>query len=185
MSRIGKKPLQIPAGVEVTLEGQTVKVKGPKGQLEVTLHEKVSVERSKNETLGDILTFTIENEVKTNQRALWGLSARLVENMIVGVTEGYSKELEYVGVGYKVSVSGDTVKMDVGYSHEIEHKLPPGIEAKAEKLILTISGIDKQLVGETAAQIRRYRKPEPYKGKGIKYVGEYIRRKAGKAAKAA
>lgn len=185
MSRLGKKPLQIPQGVEVTIDGRTVKVKGPKGQLEETLHPKVSVERSKDETLGDILTFTVEDETKTDQRALWGLSARLVENMIVGVTEGYSKQLEFVGVGYKVSVSGDTVKMDVGFSHEVEFKLPQGIEAKAEKLILTVSGIDKQLVGETAARIRRIRKPEPYKGKGIKYVGEHIRRKAGKAAKAA
>lgn len=185
MSRIGKKPLQIPSGVEVTLDGQQVKVKGPKGQLEVTLHPKVSVERTKDETLGDVLTFKVENENKTDERALWGLSARLVENMIVGVTEGYSKSLEFVGVGYKVSVSGDTVKMDVGFSHEVEFKLPEGVTANADKLTLTISGIDKQLVGETAARIRKIRKPEPYKGKGIKYVGEQIRRKAGKAAKAA
>jgi len=185
MSRIGKKPLQIPHGVEIVLDGQRVKVKGPKGQLEVTLHPKVSVERIKDETLGDVLVFKVENEAKTDQRALWGLSARLVENMIIGVTQGYSRALEFVGVGYKVSVSGDMVKMDVGFSHEVDFKLPAGIEAKVDKLVLTLSGIDKHLVGETAARIRKIRKPEPYKGKGIRYVDEHVRRKAGKAAKSA
>jgi len=185
MSRIGKQPIQIPKGVELTLEEKTVKVKGPKGQLETTVHSHVNFERKNDEVLGDVLVISVKDENKPNDRALWGLSQRLIQNMVVGVTEGYKKELEYVGVGYKVSVSGNTVKMSVGFSHDVDFKLPEGIEAKAEKNTLTITGIDKQLVGETAARIRKIRKPEPYKGKGIRYSDEVVRRKAGKAAKTA
>lgn len=170
----------------MAIEGQTVKVKGPKGNLETTIHKNVSLERKNDEALGgDVLVVTVQDETKPQDRALWGLSQRLIENMIIGVTEGYKKELEFVGVGYKVSVSGNVVKMSVGFSHDVDFKLPEGIEAKAEKNTLTISGIDKQLVGETAARIRKIRKPEPYKGKGIRYSDEVVRRKAGKAAKAA
>ena len=185
MSRIGKKPIQIPQGVEVTIDGLNVKVKGPKGQLELTLNSKVGAERKKDEELGDVVVVSINDESEPSERALWGLSQRLITNLVIGTTEGYQKQLEFIGVGYKVSVSGNIVKMDVGFSHEINYELPEGVEAKAEKNILTISGIDKQMVGEAAAQIRRFRKPEPYKGKGIRYVGEVVRRKAGKAAKAA
>lgn len=185
MSRIGKQPVQIPQGVELTLEGNTVKVKGPKGQLETTVHKNVSLERKNDEALGDVLVVTVKDENKPSDRSLWGLSQRLIENMVKGVTEGYQKQLEFVGVGYKVSVSGNVVKMSVGFSHDVDFKLPEGIEAQAEKNTLTITGIDKQLVGETAARIRKIRKPEPYKGKGIRYSDEVVRRKAGKAAKAA
>jgi large subunit ribosomal protein L6 len=185
MSRIGKKPIQIPAGVTVDVNGQDVGVKGPKGALALKLHSHVAVAKSKDEKLGEILGVTVKDEEDKKDRALWGLSNRLIANMIIGVTKGYEQALEFIGVGFKVAVAGRKVKMDVGFSHEVEFDLPTGIEAKAEKNILTLTGIDKQLVGETAARIRRIRKPEPYKGKGIKYVEEVVRRKAGKAAKAA
>lgn len=185
MSRIGKKPIQIPAGVTVDLNGQAVAVKGPKGSLTLTAHPHVMLAKSKDETLGDVVTLTVKNETNVNDRALWGLTNRLVANMIDGVTKGYEQGLEFIGVGFKVAVQGRKVNMDVGFSHDVDFDLPQGIEAKVEKNILTLTGIDKQLVGETAARIRRIRKPEPYKGKGIKYVDEVIRRKAGKSAKAA
>ena len=179
MSRIGKKPIQIPSGVDVQVSDSELRVKGPKGELKLALHPHVRLERA-----GETLTVTVKDENDKKDRALWGLFNRLAANLVVGVTKGYEKSLEFVGVGYKVSVAGKTVKMDVGFSHEVDFPLPAGIDAKADKNTLTISGIDKQLVGETAARIRRIRKPEPYKGKGIKYVDEVIRRKAGKAAKA-
>lgn len=184
MSRIGKKLVQIPSGVELSVEGRSVRVKGPKGELSLALHPHVTVAREKSEAHGDIVTVAVKNENDKKDRALWGLFNRLVANMISGVTKGYEKSLEFVGVGFKVSVAGKAVKMDVGFSHEVDFPLPPGIDAKVEKNTLTLSGIDKQLVGETASRIRRIRKPEPYKGKGIKYVDEVIRRKAGKSAKA-
>jgi large subunit ribosomal protein L6 len=183
MSRVGKKLIRIPKGVEATIDRAGVKMKGPKGLLELKLHPHVAVEK-KREDGADALAVTVSDERDPQDRALWGLSARLIENLVKGVTEGFEKRLEFIGVGYKVSVSGDTVKMDVGFSHDVEFKLPKGIEAKAEKNLLTLTGIDKQLIGETAARIRRIRKPEPYKGKGIRYEGEVVRRKAGKAAKA-
>ncbi len=179
MSRIGKKLIQVPAGVDVTLSETEAHVKGPKGELKLALHPHVRLERA-----GDVLTVSVKSEENKKDRALWGLFNRLVANMIVGVTKGYEKGLEFVGVGYKVNLAGKTVKMDVGFSHEVDFPLPAGIDAKVDKNTLTLSGIDKQLVGETAARIRRIRKPEPYKGKGIKYVDEVIRRKAGKSAKA-
>jgi large subunit ribosomal protein L6 len=185
MSRIGKKPIQIPSGETVDLQPGGISVKGPKGSLALVLHPHVKVERRKDETLGDVLDVKVKNEEDKKDRSLWGLFNRLIDNLIVGTTKGYDKALEFVGVGYKVSLSGKTVKMDVGFSHEVDFPLPAGIDAKIDKNTLTLSGIDKQLVGETAARIRRIRKPEPYKGKGIKYVDEVIRRKAGKAAKAA
>jgi large subunit ribosomal protein L6 len=132
-----------------------------------------------------VLTVTIADENEKKDRSLWGLSATLVNNMIVGVTKGYEKKLELVGVGYRAAMQGKDIKIEVGYSHPVIFVLPPGISATAEKTSITITGIDKQLVGEMSAQIRRIRPPEPYKGKGIKYEGEQIRRKAGKAAKSA
>lgn len=180
MSRIGKKAIQIPEGVDVNINGQQVKVKGPKGNLALVLHPHVTVIKD-----GASLAVSIADETEKKDRSLWGLSATLVNNMIVGVTKGYSKKLELVGVGYRVSMQGPDLKIEVGFSHPVIFPLPAGINALAEKTAITISGIDKQMVGEVAAQIRRLRPPEPYKGKGIKYEGEQIRRKAGKAAKSA
>ncbi len=180
MSRIGKKPIQIPAGVDVTVNGHTVSVKGPKGALSETLHDHVTVTKD-----GAVLNVTIADESEKKDRSLWGLSATLINNMIIGVIKGYEKKLELVGVGYRAAMLGKDIKIEVGYSHPVIFKLPAGITATAEKTMITISGIDKQMVGEMAAQIRRIRPPEPYKGKGIKYEGEQIRRKAGKTAKSA
>ncbi|MFC1612383.1 50S ribosomal protein L6 [Patescibacteria group bacterium] len=184
MSRIGKKPIIIPNGVEVNINGQNVSAKGPKGDLELNLHKLVKAE-IKKENDEKFLQVTVLDPENVTQRALWGLSAKLIYNIIEGVTKGFEKKLEVNGVGYKVSLQGNKLKLEVGYSHPVEYALPEGIEAKVEKNIITISGIDKQLVGEVAAQIRKIRKPEPYKGKGIKYIDEEVRRKAGKAAKVA
>ena len=179
MSRVGKKPVRIPSGVEVRIEGDRVKVKGPKGSLEVAIHPHVTVSIDNGE-----VRVTVKDENDVSDRALWGLFVRLIENMVKGVTEGFEKKLEINGVGYKVSVQGKVLKLEVGFSHEVDFPVPEGLEISVEKNVITVSGIDKQLVGETAARIRRVRKPEPYKGKGIKYADEVIRRKAGKASKA-
>ena len=180
MSRIGKQLIQIPAGVDATISGQLVTVKGPKGTLKTELHPHTTAVKE-----GEGLSIKIADENLKSDRALWGLAAALVRNMIIGVTKGYEKKLELVGVGYRVATQGTSLKLEVGYSHPVVFPLPTGISAVADKTFITLNGIDKQLLGETAAQIRRIRKPEPYKGKGIKYEGEQIRRKAGKAAKSA
>ncbi len=177
MSRIGKKPIEIPSGVEVKINGQIVNIKGSKGSLEVTIPKGVSVEQKDKE-----LVFSIKDQVDNN---LWGLSRTLVNNAILGVTEGFSKELEINGVGFKVVLQGKKLVLNVGFSHPVEYNLPEGINAEIEKNQIKISGIDKQSVGQTAAEIRAIKKPEPYKGKGIKYADEVIRRKAGKVVKAA
>lgn len=179
MSRIGRKPLQIPSGVEVTLAGQSVSVKGPKGTLAVALHPHVHVEVTPER----VLNVTVDKEDDVKDRALWGLFRKLIGNAVDGVQKPFEKKLEFVGVGYRVALTGNVLSMEVGFSHPVEFKLPTGIEASVEKNTLTLSGIDRHLVGEIAAQIRRTRPPEPYKGKGIKYIDEVIRRKAGKAAK--
>ncbi|HSD12724.1 MAG TPA: 50S ribosomal protein L6 [Patescibacteria group bacterium] len=179
MSRVGKKPLAIPDKVDVKVDGSTVAVKGPKGQLSLTLDPRVKVSVE-----GKELNVTVADTENVKQRALWGLSRRLIENMTVGVTKGYEKKLEINGVGFKAAVSGKNLKLDVGFSHEVDFPIPEGLSITVEKNIITVSGIDKQFVGEIASQIRRVKKPEPYKGKGIKYVDEQIHRKAGKAAKA-
>lgn len=180
MSRIGKQPIIIPSGVTVSVDGKVLTVKGGKGELHQLLHPVANV------VIGEgVMNVVIQNIDDKDQRAIWGLMRSLVQNMIIGVTQGFEKKLEFNGVGYKVAVAGNQVNMSLGYSHPIEFKLPEGVSAVAEKNLLTLSGIDKQLVGETAARIRRHRKPEPYKGKGIKYQDEVIRRKAGKAAKSA
>ncbi len=176
MSRIGKQPIQVPAGVTVEVEGQRVEVKGPKGVLELKLVSGVKAAQE-----GSTVTVTPVQADPTAQQA-YGLSRTLIANMVKGVSEGYERQLEINGVGYRASVSGQTVNLSLGYSHPIVYKLPQGIEAKIERNLLTISGYDKQMVGQVAAEIRSLRKPEPYKGKGIKYVEEHIRRKAGKAA---
>ena len=177
MSRVGKKQIKIPTGVEVKVDGRIVTVKGPKGLLKQELHPVVSVEIN-----GDIIAVKIENENDKSQRALWGLFASLLGNMIAGVTMGFSKQLEINGVGFKANALGRKLVLNVGFSHPVEYNIPEGLDIKTEGNIITISGIDKQLVGEVTAQIRKIKKPEPYKGKGIKYVGEEIKKKAGKAA---
>ena len=175
MSRIGKKPIAIPSGVEVSIGKTKIDVKGPKGALSTPVHERIVVAKD-----GESIVVTRADETRI-ARAQHGLRRTLIANCIEGVTKGFEKTLEVIGVGYKVQVQGKNVVLNVGYSHPVEFPLPAGIEAKAEGIKLTISGIDKQLVGEVAAQIRRVRPPEPFKGKGIKYADETIRRKAGKS----
>jgi len=177
MSRIGKQPITIPAGVDVKIDGSKVTVKGPKGELNQDIHRLVKVEKQDNQ----LLILVKDPEDKKN-KSLWGLFRRLIANMVIGVTEGFSRRLEINGVGYKAAVQGKNLVLNLGYSHPIEFAIPQGLEIKTEKNIIIISGSDKQLVGQTAAEIRALRKPEPYKGKGIKYAEEIIRRKTGKAA---
>jgi large subunit ribosomal protein L6 len=165
--------------VEVKLGQGTVSVKGPKGTLEQEIHPHVSVSVEDNE-----VRVGVQDETDVSQRALWGLFVRLISNMVTGVTKGFEKKLELNGIGFKVSVQGKVLKLDVGFSHEVDFQIPDGINITVEKNIITVTGIDKQFVGEVAARIRRIKKPEPYKGKGIKYVDEVIARKAGKAGKA-
>lgn len=180
MSRIGRKPIQIPSGVDVTLAGSLVTVKGPKGTLTVPLHSHVSIEIMPEK----VINVKVANEEAIEDRALWGTSRKLIANAIDGVVKPFEKKLEFIGVGYKVALTGNTVVMEVGFSHPVKMELPAGITATIEKNALTLTGIDRQMVGEIAARIRRVRPPEPYKGKGIKYSDEVVRRKAGKAAKA-
>ncbi|RLB42699.1 MAG: 50S ribosomal protein L6 [Deltaproteobacteria bacterium] len=177
MSRIGKRPVPIPQGVQVKVEENVVVVKGPKGELKRKLHPlvKLSIEADKVQVAVD------GTRKKKDAGALQGLFRVLVDNMITGVTKGFERNLEIVGVGYRAEVSGDTVVFNLGYSHPINFKLPKGIGAKVEKTKITLSGIDKELLGQTAANIRALRPPEPFKGKGIRYENEVIRRKAGKA----
>lgn len=180
MSRIGRLPIAIPSGVEVKLDGQQVDVKGPKGSLAFTVAEPITV--AKNEA--GLLEVSRPNDERQN-RSLHGLTRTLVSNMIVGVTEGYEKKLEIVGVGYRVISKGPKqLEFALGFSHPVIVDAPEGIEFIVEAATkFTVKGIDKQLVGEVAANIRKIRKPEPYKGKGVRYSGEHIRRKAGKAGK--
>jgi len=179
MSRIGKKPIDIPAGVKVKIDGQHITVTGPKGELEHTVHRLVSVTQSDNQII-----LNIDNIEDKTQKALWGTNRQLVANLLTGVTQGYSKQLEINGVGYKAEVKDDILILLVGFSHPVKVKLPPRVSVKVDKNIITLESIDKQLVGEVAANIRKVRKPEPYKGKGIKYIDEVILRKAGKQVKA-
>jgi large subunit ribosomal protein L6 len=179
MSRVGKKPLPIPAGLDIRIDGKILKAKGAKGELSLELHPHVRVTIDNG-----VLTVDVADQENVKDRALWGLFRRLIENVVVGVTKGFEKKLEVNGIGFKAALQGSILKLDVGYSHEVEFIIPKGISASVEKNVITISGIDRQLVGETAAQIRNVKKPEPYKGKGIKYADEVIRRKAGKTAKA-
>jgi large subunit ribosomal protein L6 len=176
MSRIGKKPIPVPKGVAITIEGNTVKVKGPKGELTRTFHPEMSVSMEKEE-----LTVGRPSD-EPGHRALHGLSRTLLANMVEGVTKGYAKQLEIIGVGYKAETRAYGLQLALGYSHAIEYKAPKGIKLTATTpTAVTIEGPDKETVGQVAAEIRNLRPPEPYKGKGIKYVGEVIRRKAGKA----
>jgi large subunit ribosomal protein L6 len=180
MSKIGRLPITIPSAVNLTIAGDLVTVKGPKGELSYTLKPKI-----KAELTGDQLVITRTSEDKP-VRALHGLTRALLSNMVTGVTTGFTKNLELVGTGYRARLAGTKLILSLGYSHEIEFVPPKGIEIKVEGTnVIIISGFDIQAVGQVAAVIRNYRKPEPYKGKGIRYAGEVVRRKAGKAAKAA
>lgn len=179
MSRLAKKPIDIPESVKANLENEVLTVKGPKGELKQKIHSFVAIKIDKNN-----LTVEIEDKNDKDQKAMQGTFYRLICNMIKGVVEGFLKKLEINGVGYKTSVQNKILTLNVGFSHPVEFNIPDGIEIKTEKNVITVSGIDKQLVGEVAAKIRRIRKPEPYKGTGIKYSDEVIRIKAGKAAKA-
>ncbi len=179
MSRVGKKPIVIPAGVTVTPSAGMLAVKGSKGELSTQVPAAVSFAVN-----GSELLVSVANPNAKEERSLWGTYRKLAANMIDGVSKGFEKKMEMVGVGYKAAVSGDILTLEVGFSHPVLVKLPAGIKAVVEKTALTISGIDKQLLGQLCADIRKIRPPEPYKGKGIKYADEQIRRKAGKAAKA-
>jgi large subunit ribosomal protein L6 len=179
MSRIGRLPIQVPAGVDVTIDGRTVAVKGPKGSLSHTVAAPIEVAKGEDNTL----VVTRPNDERQN-KALHGLSRTLVANMITGVTQGYSKALEISGVGYRVQAKGSNLEFALGYSHSILIEAPEGITFKVESPTkFTVEGIDKQKVGEVSAKIRKLRKPDPYKAKGVKYAGEVIRRKVGKAGK--
>ncbi|MEV7233270.1 50S ribosomal protein L6 [Streptomyces sp. NPDC051020] len=179
MSRIGKLPIQVPAGVDVTIDGRTVAVKGPKGTLSHTVAAPIEVTKGED----GVLNVVRPNDERQN-KALHGLSRTLVANMITGVTQGYIKALEISGVGYRVQAKGSNLEFALGYSHPILIEAPEGITFKVESPTkFTVEGIDKQKVGETAAKIRKLRKPDPYKAKGVKYAGEVIRRKVGKAGK--
>ena len=179
MSRIGKQIIEIPAGVTVTATDDSITVKGPKGELTRPTHSLVSVVLNENTVSVDVV-----NKENKLERSLWGTFASHIKNMIVGVTEGYKKELEVNGVGYRVAMQGTDLKIEVGFSHPVIYKVIPEVKASVEKNKITIEGIDKEKVGQVASEIRSIKKPEPYKGKGIKYIDEVIRRKAGKAAKA-
>jgi len=177
MSRIGKQPIDIPSGVTITVDPEWITVAGGKGTLKQFTMPGVTVKQQENQVL-----VSREND-EAHNRAKHGLMRSLVNNMIVGVSQGFEKKLELNGVGYRVSLAGAGLKMALGFSHEVNFALPPGVTAKVEQNIITISGIDKQQVGQVAAEIRALKKPEPYKGKGLKYVGERIIRKSGKSGK--
>ena len=178
MSRIGNKPIEIPAGVDVTVEGNLVTVKGPKGTLSTKIHQNITVEKD-----GNTINVTRPNDDKEN-RSLHGLSRTLIANMIIGVNETFKKELEVNGVGYRTEVQGKKLVMKLGYSHDVIMEIPEGLTVVCPNPNkIEITGADKQKVGQFAANVREKRPPEPYKGKGIKYVDEHIRRKEGKAGK--
>ena len=178
MSRIGKMPIAVPSGVDVTVEGATIKVKGSKGELSRTLSDRVSIDLADG-------TLTVNRVDDSREaRALHGLTRALVFNMVTGVAEGYTKSLEIQGVGYRAAMKGSDLELQVGFSHPVVVEAPEGITFEVpEPTRINVSGIDKELVGQVAADIRKIRPPEPYKGKGIRYVCEYVRRKAGKAGK--
>jgi large subunit ribosomal protein L6 len=179
MSRIGRLPIPVPSGVNVAIDGQTVSVKGPKGALAHTVAAPIAVERAEDGTLQ-----VTRPDDERESRALHGLSRTLIANMITGVTEGYSKTLEIVGVGYRVQARGSDLEFALGYSHPVPVKAPDGITFTVEAPTrLRVTGIDKQQVGQVAANIRKLRKPDPYKGKGVRYQGEVIKRKVGKTGK--
>ena len=179
MSKIGQQPIEIPGGVTVEINSNTVNVVGPKGTLSVNFTKDIQVKLEDGKVLVGI---TKESKIAKSN---WGTIRMLISNMIKGVSDGWTKQLELIGTGYRSEVNGDTLVLTVGYSHPVNIKAPEGITFKVEKSVITVEGIDKQVVGQVAANIRAARPPEPYKGKGVKYIDEIVRRKAGKAAKAA
>lgn len=175
MSRIGRKPVAVPAGVTVAMEGQTIKVKGKKGELTLKLLDDLVAKVEKDKVA------LSPKSVSKRSKMMWGLQRSLLANMMTGVSNGFQRSLEITGVGFRAAVAGKELQLQLGFSHEVKFPIPTGIEIKAEKpTLLHITGVDRQLVGQVAAEIRALRQPEPYKGKGIKYVGEAIRRKEGK-----
>lgn len=180
MSRIGKKPITIPTGVTVEYVNQVVTIRGPKGTLSRSIPEIVAVTVSPTD-----VTVAVPDAEDGKQRALWGTWGAHLKNMVTGVTEGFVKQLEINGVGYRVALQGKDLKLEVGFSHPVIFVIPEGIVAKVEKNVITLTGFDKELLGKVASELRSVKKPEPYKGKGIKYLDEVIRRKAGKTAKSA
>ena len=177
MSRVGKLPIQIPSGVTITVDSDAIKVSGAKGNLETPQLEGVTVKIEDG-----ILTVTRAND-EPKVRAKHGLMRALINNMVIGVSQGFSKKLELTGVGYRVAMQGTDLKLNIGFSHDVIYKVPQGVQVTTEQNTMTVSGIDKQQVGQVAAEIRALKKPEPYKGKGIKYEGERILRKSGKSGK--
>ena len=175
MSRIGKRPVTVPSGVTATVEGQTVKMKGPKGQLQFVVHDDVEVKLDKN-------VVKVTPRVETNRgRALYGTARAQIANLVAGVTKGFEKKLEITGVGYRAAMQGKNLQLALGYSHDVVYAIPEGIQIAVPKPTeITIAGSDIQRVGQVAAEIRAFRSPEPYKGKGVKYAGEFIFRKEGK-----
>ena len=175
MSRIGKKPVAVPSGVTATIDGQLVKVKGSKGELSFVVPENVSVSHA------DGAISVMPRDETKRARAMWGMSRSQVANLVHGVTAGYEKKLEINGVGYKAAIAGPVLKLSLGFSHDVDYQIPQGIQITTPKPTeIVVTGIDKQKVGQTAAEIRDFRGPEPYKGKGVKYAGEFIFRKEGK-----
>lgn len=179
MSRVGKKPVVIPSGVKLEKKDSTLTVIGPKGSLQLEIHPKIQLTISENEALIDVA-----NKDNKKERALWGLFRALVQNLVDGVTKGFEKKLELNGVGFKVALQGTKLVMSLGFSHPVEVDVPSDLQVVVEKNLITITGSDKQRVGQFAAEVRELKKPEPYKGKGIKYIDEVILRKAGKVVKA-
>jgi len=177
MSRLGKLPIELPEGVQVSLNEDVLTVKGSKGELQLTILPVIEVKIEDKQVI-----VKLKDDADKKARPFWGLFWSLTRNMVIGVSEGFEKKLEVNGVGYRAAVSGKKLNLNLGFSHPIDFDIPEGITITVEGNVITISGIDKQLVGETAAQIRKLRKPEPYKGKGIKYMDEVIRKKAGKTA---
>jgi len=175
MSRIGKRPVPLPKGVTATIDGRSVRVKGPKGELNVMLANEVEA------SVGEGGVTIVPREGAERGRQMWGVSRTLVNNLVTGVTQGFTRELEISGVGYRAAVQGKNLQLQLGFSHDVSYPIPDGIGIVCEKpTMITVSGIDRQLVGQVAAEIRAWRPPEPYKGKGVKYAGERIRRKEGK-----
>lgn len=175
MSRVAKSPVEIPAGVEIKLNGQHISIKGGKGQLELSIHSNVEVKQEEN-----VLTFEARDGAK-HSRALAGTTRALVNNMVTGVTAGFEKKLQLVGVGYRAQSKGKSLNLNLGFSHPVDYSLPEGVTAETpSQTEILIKGIDKQLVGQVAAEIREFRRPEPYKGKGVRYADEHVRRKEAK-----
>lgn len=175
MSRIGKRPVTVPAGVKVSIQGQHLNIQGPKGKMDLTVHPRIKVAVKDN-----IISVERPTDIRTD-RALHGLTRSLIQNMVIGVTQGYSKELDIIGVGFKAQIKGKVLNLAIGYTHPIDFQIPEGLEIKCPTPTrISVAGMDKQKVGQAAAEIRSYYEPEPYKGKGIQYVGEVVRRKQGK-----